>query len=88
MERLRQKDAEAGITTRPLTDAEKGAIAEIRNFYEAKLAEQQVLHESRVRQLADPAARDVLDAEWRADRERLVAERDRKIESIRNSRQG
>lgn len=84
MERLRQKDAEAGVTARVLTDEERAAIAEIRNFYEAKLAEQQVLHESRVRQLADPAARDTLDSEWRVDRERLVAERDRKIEKIRN----
>lgn len=84
MERLRQKDAEAGVTTRPLTDADKAAIAEIRNYYDAKLAEQQVLHESRVRHLADLSARDALDAEWRAERERLTAERDRKIEKIRN----
>ena len=48
MERLRQKDADAGITMRTLTDAEKAAIAEIRNFYEAKIAEQQVLHQSRL----------------------------------------
>jgi hypothetical protein len=84
MERLRQKDAEAGVTTRTLTDADKAAIAEIRNFYDAKLAEQQVLHEARVRHLADMSARDALDAEWRAERERLTAERDRKIEKIRN----
>lgn len=83
MERLRLKDEEAGVTSRPLTDAEKAAIAEIRNFYEAKIAEQQVLHDSRVRQLPDPAAREALDAEWRADRERLTSERDRKIEKIR-----
>ena len=38
MERLRQKDAEAGVVPRALTDAEQAAIAEIRNFYEAKLA--------------------------------------------------
>lgn len=87
MERLRQKDAETGVTTRSLTDAEKAAIAEVRNFYEAKLAEQQVLHESRVRHLADPSARDTLEAEWRADRERLIAERDRKIEKIRSGSQ-
>jgi hypothetical protein len=83
MERLRQKDAEAGVTSRTLTEQEKAAIAEIRNFYEAKLAEQQVLHESRVRHL-DPSAREALDAEWRAERERLTQERDRKIEKIRS----
>jgi hypothetical protein len=85
MERLRQKDAEAGVTARVLTDQEKAAIAEIRNFYEAKLAEQDVLHQSRTRGIADPGARDTLDAEWRAERERLIADRDRKIDTIRNT---
>ena len=49
MERLRKGDADAGIERRPVTDAQKAAIAEIRNFYEAKLAEVEVLHTSRVR---------------------------------------
>lgn len=84
MERLRQKDAEAGVTARTLTDAEKAAIAEVRNFYDAKIAEQQVLHDSRVRQTADPAARETLAAEWRIEKERLVADRERKIERIRS----
>jgi hypothetical protein len=84
MERLRQKDADAGITTRTLTDAEKAAIAEVRNFYDAKIAEQQVLHDSRLRQTPDPAARETLAAEWRVERERLVAERERRIEKIRS----
>lgn len=83
MERLRRKDEEAGITSRPLTDAEKASIAEVRSFYEAKIAEQQVMHESRMKRVADPGERDLADAEWRAERERLVAERDRKIEKIR-----
>jgi hypothetical protein len=84
MERLRQKDAEAGVTVRTLTDAEKAAIAEIRNFYEAKIAEHQVLHQSRLQNMPDPAGRDALEAEWRMDRERLTAERDRKIEKVRD----
>jgi hypothetical protein len=84
MERLRQKDADAGITTRTLTDAEKAAIAEVRNFCDAKIAEQQVLHDSRLRQTPDPAARETLAAEWRVERERLVAERERRIEKIRS----
>src|SRR3954453_23110633 len=84
MERLRQKDVAAGVTARSLTDAEKASIAEVRNFYEAKLAEQDVLHQSRLKNIVDPAGRDALDAEWRTDRERLTSERDRKIERIRN----
>lgn len=83
IERLRQKDAEAGIETRPLSDAQKAAIAEVRNFYEAKLAEQQVLHESALRRTFDPQALAVLDEQYRRDRERLTSERDAKIERIR-----
>jgi hypothetical protein len=84
MERLKQKDAEAGIETKPVTDAQKVQIAEIRNFYEAKLAEAKVLHQSKLRSMMDPAQRDGLDAEYRHDRERLESERERKIEKVRN----
>jgi hypothetical protein len=85
MERLRKEDAEAGVETRRLTDQQKAAIAEIRNFYEAKLAEQQVLHQSTLRKTADLAARDTLEAEYRRERERLSAERDSKIEKVRRA---
>jgi hypothetical protein len=84
MERLRQQDAEAGTTVRPLTDADKAAIAEVRNFYEAKLAERDVLHQSNLRKTGDPAAREAIDREWRSERERLTAERDRKIQKVRD----
>jgi len=83
MERLRQKDAESGVTIRTLTDAEKAQIAEIRSVYEARLAEAQVMHESRIRNVADPSAREALEGELRAERERLVNERERKIEKVR-----
>lgn len=85
MERLKKKDADEGITARVVTDAERAAIAEVRNFYEAKIAERQVLHQSRVQNIPDPSVKEALDAEWRADRERLTAERDRKIERLRNA---
>ena len=55
--------------------------------YEAKIAEQQVLHQSRLQQVFEAEGRDALEAEWRADRERLVAERDRKIEKIRSGKE-
>ena len=85
MERLRKSDADAGIELRPTTDQQKAAIAEVRNFYEAKLAEQQVLHQSTLRKTPDPAAREALDAEYRRERERLSSERDAKIEKIRRA---
>jgi hypothetical protein len=83
MERLKKKDAEEGVSSRPLTDADKVAIAEVRNFYEAKLAQEDVLHQSAMRRSTDVAERDVLDAQFRRERERLTAERDAKIEKIR-----
>jgi hypothetical protein len=55
MERLRKSDEDAGITHRPLTEADKAAIAEIRSFYTAKLAEQELLHQSRMRKSTDSA---------------------------------
>jgi len=83
MERLRQKDADAGVTIRTLTDAEKAQIAEIRNVYEAKIAEAQVMHLSRLQKMPDPTGRYALETEFRVERERLTRERDRKVEKIR-----
>ena len=83
MERLRKKDADAGINERVVTDAQKAAIAEVRNFYEAKLAEVEVLHQSKMRASLDPAERETLAQDYRRERERLTSERDAKIERIR-----
>jgi len=85
MERLQKKDAEAGIERQPVTDAQKAAIAEIRNFYEAKLAEIDVLHQGKLRVMMDPEARAVAEQEFRRDRERLTNERDAKIEKARRA---
>lgn len=82
MERLRKQDEEAGVTRRELTEADKAAIAEIRSFYQAKIAEIELRHGSAAA-IFDPAERQTLDAEYRRDRERLTEERDRKIERIR-----
>jgi hypothetical protein len=83
MERLRKKDAESGAGTTPLTDAQRASIAEVRNFYEAKAAEVEVLHQSALRRTAEPDARALLEEQYRRDRERLNSERDSKIERIR-----
>ena len=83
MERLRQKDAEAGVESRPLSDRQKAAIAEVRNVYEAKIAELEVMHRSKLRGVADLAARETLEQEYRRERERLNGERDSKIEKLR-----
>jgi len=83
MERLRKKDAEAGIDERHVTDAQKASIAEVRNFYEAKMAEVDVLHQSKMRATLDAAEVDALAQAYRRERERLQSERDAKIEKIR-----
>jgi hypothetical protein len=83
MERFRKNDEDAGVEKRPLSDVQKAAIGEARNFCEAKLAEQEVLYQSRMQKSADPAVREAMAQEYRRDRERLTSERDAKIEKIR-----
>jgi hypothetical protein len=83
MERLRKRDADAGIEPLLLSDEQKAAITEIRNFYGAKLAELEILQESRLRKTFDPAEHETIEAESRKDRERLTTERDAKIAKIR-----
>jgi hypothetical protein len=83
MERLAKKDADAGIESKPMTDAQKAAIAEARNFYESKIAEHEVLHQSKLRATLDPGEREQLQLEYRRDRERLTSDRDAKIAKLR-----
>jgi hypothetical protein len=83
MERFRKSDEEAGVEWRPLSEAQKAAIAEIRNFYQAKIAEVEVLHQGRMRTTIDPAERATREEEYRRDREHLSSERDAKIERVR-----
>ncbi len=85
MERLRKKDAEQGIVEKPLTDAQKAEIAEIRQVYEARLAQVEVMHRSAMNTTLDPEALATIDQEYQRDRERLTSERDSKIEKIRNA---
>lgn len=84
MERLRKQDEEAGVDQQPLTDEQRNAIAEIRNFYEAKLAEIDIMVQGKLQATAwDPEARALVEEAYRHDRERLTSERDNKIEKVR-----
>src|SRR5215475_12849796 len=69
MERLRKKDADAGVERPTVTDAQKAAVAEIRSVYEAKLAELDVMHQSKMRASVDPEARAPHDRARRESRE-------------------
>src|SRR6187455_1328338 len=48
MEKLKKKDAEAGVEAQTLTDAQRTAIADARSMYEARVAERRIMHRSAV----------------------------------------
>jgi hypothetical protein len=87
MERLRKKDAEEGVTAKPLTDAQKTAIVEMKSLYDSKIAEQDILQQSAMKNLAaaDPAEVEEISRRFRRERERLASERDGKLEAIRRN---
>ena len=60
MERLRKKDADAGVSETPLTDAQRAAIAEARSVYEARVAERRIMHQSAMLSVMDPEQRQTL----------------------------
>src|SRR5688500_2596599 len=83
MERLKRKDAEAGIQETTLTDEQRKAIAEVRSVYEARVAERRIMHQSAIVATFDPQVVAERDAELRRDLERFASERDAKIKRIR-----
>ena len=83
LERLRRKDREAGVEERPLTDAQRERIAELRRVYDARLAEREILHQGELRRARDPEQLEQLEEQYRRERERIAAERDRKLEEVR-----
>jgi hypothetical protein len=83
MERLRKKDAEAGVEDTPLTDDQRKAIAEARSVYDARVAERRILHQSAIGTVVDPAERAQREEEFRRDLDRFEYDRDAKIKRIR-----
>jgi hypothetical protein len=83
MERLKKKDAEQGVSDRPLSGDQKNEIAEVRKTYAARLAQEEILFKSKMQAAMEFEARQQLQENYRRDVERLNHERDRKIERIR-----
>ncbi|MGB2714066.1 MAG: hypothetical protein WBC51_07800 [Vicinamibacterales bacterium] len=83
MERLRKKDADAGVEETALTDEQRAEITEARSIHEAKVAERRIMHQSATLTVFDPAEREQLDELFRRDLERLEADRDARIRRIR-----
>ena len=83
MERLRKKDADAGVEDKPLTDEQRTAIAEARNICEAKMAQRRIMHSSAVSGIFDPAELEARALEFRRDIEHFEHDRDAAIAKIR-----
>jgi hypothetical protein len=83
MERLKKQDREAGVEERFLSAEQRAAIADARSLYVAKLAECEIFHRDALAKARDPEALAGLEQEYRRDRERIAAERDRKLAELR-----
>lgn len=83
LERLRKKDADAGIEEVPLTDEQRAAIAEARSIHEARVAERRIMHQSAQASVFDPAEREQLEQHLRRDLDRFETDRDARIRRIR-----
>lgn len=83
MERLRQKDAEQGVSEQKLTDAQREEIAEIRRVTAARIAQEEILYKSKAGAFVSHEERETLDQQYRREVDRLGRERDRKIEQVR-----
>lgn len=85
MEKLRKKDADAGIEETPLTEAQRQAIAEARSVHDARVAERRIMHQSAITATLDPVEIEAREAEFRRDLDRFATDRDAKIKQIRGS---
>lgn len=85
LEKLNRQDKERGESApQALTDAQKKAIADARQRYQARVAEGEILHRANLAKAGDdPEALAKVEEEYRIDRRRLEDQRDREIESIR-----
>jgi uncharacterized protein involved in type VI secretion and phage assembly len=83
LERLKKKDADAGIEQKPLTDQQREAIAEARNLYEARVAERRIMHQSQTAAVFDPQELEVHRDNLLRDLAQFESDRDGKIRKIR-----
>jgi hypothetical protein len=85
MERLRRQDVEDGVVEKTLTAEQKAEIAEVRQVYSAKVAQEEILFKSKLAMTRDPEERMKLEEGYRRDLQRLSEDRDRKIEKLRGA---
>ena len=85
MERLKQKDAEAGIEHTALTEQQRAAIAEARSLYEARVAERRIMHQSQTAGIFDPQELELHREHLLRDLGQFESDRDARIKKIRNT---
>ena len=84
MERLRAQDREAGVEdSKPLSDEQKEAIAELRRKAKARLAELEILHRKDVAAAADPEKLTELEERYETDRRRVESSLESGIARVR-----
>jgi hypothetical protein len=83
LERLKKKDAEAGIEQKTLTDEQRTAIAEARSVYEARVAERRLMYQSQTAGIFDPEQLAVKQDELRRDLAQFESDREAKVRKIR-----
>lgn len=83
MERLKKKDAEAGIEQTTLTGTQRSAIAEARSVYEARVAERRIMHQSQTAAIFDPQELELHREHLVRDLAQFENDRDVKIRNIR-----
>jgi hypothetical protein len=73
MERLRAEDRDSGVEEqKPLTEEQKGRIAELRQAAQAKLAEIEIMHRDQIAGAGgDPEAIQKLEERYLTDRRRV-----------------
>jgi hypothetical protein len=83
MERLKKKDAEAGVQEQTLTDEQRAQIAEAKSIYEARVAERRIMFQSQTAAVFDPAELELRREELRRDLAQFETDRDAKVRAIR-----
>ena len=84
MEKLKKKDAEAGVEAQKLTDAQRSAIADARSMYDARVAERRIMHRSAVDSVFEPTEIAERETELRRDLDRFASDLESKIKKIRD----
>ncbi len=83
MARLRQKDADAGTAEAPLTDAQRAAIAEVKQVFAARRAQAEIMLQASRAAAPDVETLARLHDEFRRDTDRMTREQEEKIAAIR-----